>query len=265
MRGHRPKSVKNSARRRAILQWSALPVALIWICLGHVAWGLGLIGVVSAFMAYAILSPSTCVFGRVVRNLGEADGVNEGVWLTVDDGPDADTTPVLLDLLEREGAVATFFLIGMRAEKNAELVREILRRGHQIGNHTQTHPVSRFWILGGRGTWRELSFCQRTLREVSGVTPTWFRAPVGHYNIQTHPVAESLGMRVASWNCRGFDAVRQDVPKILASIERGLKPGAVILLHDVRPHCAEVLEGTLRLMRERGLKSRLPAPDESPQ
>lgn len=265
MSARRPRAVKRAARWRAFLQWSPLPIAIALMVVGHAWWGLGIMLGTSLFMGYAILSPTTRLFGKVVRNLKEADGRNEGVWITIDDGPDADTTPKLLEILEREGAVATFFVIGMRAEKNVELIRDIVRRGHQLGNHTQTHPASRFWSSGGRTMWAELSYCQSTLHNICGVVPTWFRAPVGHYNFQTHPVAKELGLRIASWSSRGFDAVRKDVSKILASIERDLKPGAVVLLHDVRPVSAEVLEGTLKLLKDRGLKTRLPEEVSNPQ
>ena len=265
MTGRRPAQLKRTARRRTMLQWSALPVATGLILTGHTWWGVGLIIAATFVMGYGILSGRTSMFGPVVRTMKEADGRNDGVWLTIDDGPHPDTTPRLLDVLEREGAVATFFLIGSRAEINAELVREIQRRGHGIANHTQTHPSASFWILGARSMWREIAFAQVTLENITHQRPKWFRAPVGHYNIQTHPVAKTLGLRIASWTCRGYDTVRTDVPKILATLKKGLKPGAVIVIHDVTPVCVEVLEGTLRMLKEAGLKTRLPEPGGAPR
>lgn len=265
MNGRRPATLKITARLRSLLQWLMLPVAIGLMATGHAGWGAALIAVTTTLMGYGILSGRTRMFGPVVRTLGEADGRDEGVWLTIDDGPDADTTPRLLELLEREGAVATFFLIGSRAEANVELVREIQRRGHGIGNHTQTHPAGTFWTLGGRGMWKEIAACQATLDKLAHVRPEWFRAPVGHYNLQTHPVVRTLGMRVASWSCRGYDTVRRDVGKILGTLQKNLQPGAIILIHDVTPVCVEVLEGTLKMLKEKGLRTRLPHPSAAPK
>jgi peptidoglycan/xylan/chitin deacetylase (PgdA/CDA1 family) len=265
MNGRRPTRLKRAATLRGFWQWSLLPVSIGLMAFGFAGWGIGLFLLVTAILGYGILSGRSRMFGPVVQTLKEADGRDEGVWLTIDDGPDADTTPRLLDVLDREGAVATFFLIGSRAQANVELVREIQRRGHGIGNHTQTHPATRFWILGGRSMWREMVSCQITLDKIARIKPRWFRAPVGHYNLQTHPVAKTLRMRIASWSCRGYDTIRRDVKKILASIQSDLKPGAVILIHDVTPVCVEVLEGTLEMLKERGLKTRLPELASEPQ
>lgn len=101
------------------------------------------------------------------------------VWLPIDDGPDPSTTVPMLDLLERQGAKATFFLIGTRAAANPALVGEIVRRGHTIGNHTQTHPLGAFWLAGPRRTAREVDACQAVLQAAGGAAPEWFRPPAG--------------------------------------------------------------------------------------
>ncbi|MDB6138170.1 MAG: acetyl xylan esterase, partial [Verrucomicrobiaceae bacterium] len=160
--------------------WRSLIVHLpILACLLAGRWqaALGCLGLTAAVMCYATLSPSTRLFGPVVKSIGPP-----GVLLTLDDGPDPITTPAVLDLLDRYQAGAVFFLIGDRVNQWPELAREIIRRGHAVANHSQTHPAGSFWSLGPWRVWREIAGCQETLTRVLGVPGTWFRAPVGHYN-----------------------------------------------------------------------------------
>ena len=84
-------------------------------------------------------------------------------WLTIDDGPDPDTTPQVLALLEKYGARATFFLIGAKAAKYPALTRMIFDAGHTIGNHTQTHPQFSFWRLGPKALAREIDEFEGTI------------------------------------------------------------------------------------------------------
>ena len=99
------------------------------------------------------------------------------VWLTIDDGPSADT-PAILDLLDAHGAKATFFLVGVRAVAQPALVRDIVRRGHGIGNHSMSHPAAWFWALGPLRMRHQVERCQRALTDLTGRPPRWFRAVV---------------------------------------------------------------------------------------
>src|SRR5262245_23501370 len=78
------------------------------------------------------------------------------VWLTIDDGPDPEDTPRLLALLAEHGARATFFVIGEKAERHPELIRDIVAAGHEVAHHTYTHPLASFWCAGPRRLAREL-------------------------------------------------------------------------------------------------------------
>ena len=187
----------------------------------------------------------------------------KGVLLTIDDGPHPDTTLALLDQLDRYNAKAVFFVIGQRAQQWPALLQEMTRRGHTIGNHSQTHPASWFWALGPWRTWAEIANCQNSLRQLLGHAPLWFRAPVGHFNLCTHPALKRLGLRLMGWSCRGFDGVDQDVPRVLSRLAPDLRPGAIVLLHEGRPTSAAVLEGTLRLLHDKQLP--VMRPDELPQ
>jgi peptidoglycan/xylan/chitin deacetylase (PgdA/CDA1 family) len=170
---------------------------------------------------------------------------DRSIRLTIDDGPDPHDTPVLLDLLDRHRIKAVFFMIGWKVAAHPELVREVLRRGHEIGNHTMNHPQASFWCAGPWRTRREILECQEVIDKVAGVKPRWFRAPVGHRNLFTHPIAGMLGLKVMAWNRRGFDTLGSDPDKALSRILPKLGPGDIVLVHEGTPVATEVLSGVL--------------------
>lgn len=153
------------------------------------------------------------------------------IALTIDDGPDPEVTPQVLDLLDHYHAKATFFCIGNRAAQHPELCREIVRRGHAIENHSQHHKHY-FSLLGTGGFTREIQAAQDTLFSVTGVHPKFFRAPAGLRNPFLQPVLSRLGLRLASWTVRGFDTQVKDAKKVKSRLLSGLRPGAILLMHD---------------------------------
>lgn len=189
--------------------------------------------------------PGCQAFGPVFRTVA-----GDGVLITIDDGPHPHDTPRLLDLLDRHGVKAVFFMIGEKVRAHPELAREVVRRGHEIGNHTMSHPQASFWAAGPWRTRREIVACQDAIREATGVTPRLFRAPCGHRNLFTHPVAEALGLDVMGWNRRGYDAVEKDANKALARILKELSPGDIVLLHEATPIAEEMLAGVLERLAE---------------
>jgi peptidoglycan/xylan/chitin deacetylase (PgdA/CDA1 family) len=226
---------------------------LVFVLRGEWPWALGSGVLVVAGFCWSTLTANARGFGPVVAR---CDG--SGVWLTIDDGPDPATTPGLLDRLDAYGAKATFFVIGGRVEAHPELAREIVRRGHELGNHTQHHPAGSFWCAGPARTRREITGGAAAIERVTGVRPRWFRAPAGHRNYFTHPVTAAAGMQVVGWTRRGFDGISRKVPRILARLTRRLERGDIILLHDATPVAHEVLEGVLEALRARGLAARIP-------
>lgn len=156
------------------------------------------------------------------------------LWLTLDDGPDPEDTPAVLDALDSHGAKATFFLIGSKAAAHPDLVREIARRGHGIGNHTMTHPQYAFWRLGPRALAREIDQAASVLAGLLGAPPTLFRAPAGMRNMFLHPILRRRGLRLAGWTVRGLDGRDTDRQRIVARLLTGARPGAILLLHEGR-------------------------------
>ena len=201
-----------------------------------------------AFLLHGTLRPNSKLFGPITSHTG-----TEQIHLTIDDGPDPLTTEPLLRLLEQHGVKATFFLIGEEARKHPDLVRAISRAGHTLGNHTQTHPQFNFWHLGPWRTTKEIVSNQATLRELSGTTPRLFRAPVGHSNFFTHPVLKAENLQLIGWSARAYDCSKRPLDSMKYLLNRDLKPGAIILIHESTPHAEEILLHVLTEAKEKGL------------
>ena len=240
----------------ALLAAHALVFAVWW----QLGWriGLALLAATHLVFLWGVLKPQSRMYGPVLTRLPVAD---RRAWLTIDDGP-SDDTRAILDLLDAHDARATFFLVGARAAAQPGLVREIMLRGHGIGNHSQTHPQAWFWALGPARMRREIGQCQHTLHELTGRAPRWFRAVVGHANPFVSAPLREPGLARAAWSARGFDAVRTEPETVVARIERDLAPGAIVLLHEGARHGRNVEMIALLLQRLQALGYRTLLPED---
>jgi peptidoglycan/xylan/chitin deacetylase (PgdA/CDA1 family) len=206
-------------------------------------------------LAWAAYAPNARLFGPVV---GRGDPGRRELFLTFDDGPDPATTPRILATLDALGAPATFFVIGRRARRHPELVRQAAEAGHEIGNHTWDH--AKLHRAGPRRVRSELLRTHRALRDLTGRAPTVFRAPHGFKNPFVIREATRLGYRTIGWSVDVRDYWRPGSDVIRRRVERRLTPGAILLLHDGdgeredgdRSQTAEALPGIVRGARERG-------------
>jgi peptidoglycan/xylan/chitin deacetylase (PgdA/CDA1 family) len=147
----------------------------------------------SGITTYAAVYPRSQLFGATIRSTAAPPQLA----LTFDDGPNPAVTPLLLDLLDKYKAKATFFLIGRFVRTCPELAKEVANRGHLIGNHTQTHP-NLFW-LSPRAIRNELRQCQSALQDVVGAAAKSFRPPYGLRNPWVVGTARELGMQTVMW------------------------------------------------------------------
>jgi len=241
-----------------ILAFAAVaPAALILLWPHSALAGIGVLALSHALILYPTLRPNVQWLGPVITNFATD---KRELWLTIDDGPNSDT-PALLDLLDRLGVKVTFFIIGVIAERHSDFVREIVARGHSIGNHSQTHPSPTFWCALPSRVRREIDDCNRTLEALAGAAPRWFRAPVGMKNPGVHPALARRGMRLIGWTARGFDAVSHDVEHVLERILPHVRPGAIIVLHQGREHSLRVIERVITALQGRGYS--FVVPDDS--
>ncbi|WDJ97429.1 polysaccharide deacetylase family protein [Xanthomonas campestris pv. incanae] len=234
---------------------SQLAVALLWWRLGW-AWGLPALLLSHALFVAPVFLPRARLYAPVVSRL---PGQGPQVWLTIDDGP-SDDTVAMLDLLDAHRASATFFVVGERAAQRPELVREIMRRGHGIGNHSHSHPQAWFWALGPRRMAREIGDAQQALTAITGQPPRLYRSVVGMTNPFVAAALRKHGLTRVAWSARGFDGVRCEPGTTVARIVRDLSPGAIVLLHEgaAHGHNVTILRGVLEAMQARGLVARRP-------
>ncbi|MEJ8848160.1 polysaccharide deacetylase family protein [Variovorax rhizosphaerae] len=194
-------------------------------------WALGAVVLNHALITGAVLMPRGSLIGPNVTRLPQAAIERREVALTIDDGPDPEVTPQVLDLLDAAGARATFFCIAERVAAHPALAREIVARGHSIQNHTAIHRHD-FSLLGPRGYTAEVLRAQDMLAAVTGQRPTCFRAPAGFRNPFLAPVLRRLGLSLVSWTRRGFDTRERDPAKVLARLSHKLAAGDILLMHD---------------------------------
>jgi peptidoglycan/xylan/chitin deacetylase (PgdA/CDA1 family) len=184
------------------------------------------------------LLPRSRLLGPNWTRLPEAP---DCVALTIDDGPDPEVTPAVLDLLTRHGVRATFFCIGERVAQHPELARRIAREGHEIGNHTEHHRYV-FSLFGPAAIAREIAQAQASIQAICQVVPRFFRAPAGLRNPFLQPCLAALNLQLASWTRRGYDTVNGDSEQVLQRLTRNLAAGDILLLHDGR--AARTADGT---------------------
>jgi peptidoglycan/xylan/chitin deacetylase (PgdA/CDA1 family) len=168
------------------------------------------------------------------------DAPDNRLALTIDDGPDPEVTPRVLDLLDAHGARATFFCIGDLVQRHPHVVEAIVARGHDVENHSQRHRHT-FSVSGPAALRREIETAQRTFADIAGTRPQFFRAPAGLRNPFLEPVLCDLGLHLASWTRRGFDTRERDAGKVTQRLLDGLAPRDILLLHD--GHAARDADG----------------------
>lgn len=152
------------------------------------------------------------------------------VALTFDDGPDPAHTPKVLDLLSDAAVRATFFVVGERAARAPELIREMVARGHEVENHSWSHR--NLWFCGPRRTVREIVRAHDLLADLTGRPPRYFRPPWGMVNLAVFPTLRRLGSRCVLWTVQP-EGLQPVAPRELAArVIRGARPGAIVDLHD---------------------------------
>jgi len=180
----------------------------------------------TAVLAHGAFEPNSPVFGPVVGR-GPRERV---VYLTFDDGPNGRTTERIVNILERTGIPATFFMVGRHVVRAPALARDVAQAGFGIGNHTYTH--TKLTLLGPRQTAEEISWAHGAIVGATGMAPQWFRAPHGYRNPWVRKAVATYGYRVAGWTFGVWDTARPGAAVIRDRIRRGVRPGAVLLLHD---------------------------------
>jgi len=207
-----------------------------------------------AFLAAAGLGVAFPQMGFFGKFICHGNHLKKCVALTFDDGPDANSTPQLLDLLKETKIEAAFFGVGKKVAANPGLSARIVREGHLLQNHSHAHShFTNFFPVTRLRT--ELSQTQAAIKAATGTVPQFFRPPMGLSNPRIFRAARELDLKVIGWSVRSLDTIFTDPKKIVARIARRLEPGAIILLHDGNIPVERLL-ATVKLLlatlRERG-------------
>ncbi|MGW1597955.1 polysaccharide deacetylase family protein [Streptomyces sp. NPDC002343] len=182
------------------------------------------------------------------------------IALTFDDGPDPESTPRFLDELDRLGVRATFFVVGERAVRHPGVLRETVRRGHELGVHGWRHD--RPWRLAFVRDAEEVARTVRVVHDLTGRRPRWYRPPYGILTAGRWRAARRSGLRTVLWSAWGRDWTADATPaSVRDRVAADLRGGGTVLLHDAdrysAPGCWQAALGALpaivRDCREAGL------------
>jgi peptidoglycan/xylan/chitin deacetylase (PgdA/CDA1 family) len=192
---------------------------------------IGLAGVAASAAAlsagYQSMAPTGQWYGRTFTSL--ARGTRQ-LALTYDDGPNDQHTLRLLEVLARHNVRATFFLIGRYVQQRPDIVREVVRAGHVIGNHTFTHPLLIF--KNATEVRKELTDCRSAIQDAVDEPSNLFRPPFGGRRPAVLRIARELGLEPIMWSVTGYDWNGPPAAVIERKVERQIRGGDVILLHD---------------------------------
>ena len=188
---------------------------------------------------------------KIIRSMPD-----KNIYLTFDDGPDENITPRLLELLNKYEIKATFFTVGQKAERYPEIVLQIHKNGHAIGNHSYTHP---HLIFKAKATIEEeIKRTDKAVFEITGKRPTLFRPPHGQFGLAVLRVLKSTNHRMVLWSASSQDyKAKTSAEKIQARMKKNVRPGTIVLMHDGHlqsRHMLEALENCLDRIKEKNLK-----------
>lgn len=171
--------------------------------------------------------PLAAAVAEVIGTITHVTTPDPVAALTFDDGPHPESTPHLLEILEKNHVRATFFMLGEAAQKYPELVQWIAQGGHAIGNHSWDHPS--FPLISGRVRRRQIRACSKALAPYE---ERLFRPPYGHQSVASRLDALCLGYQVVTWNIAAYDWLDHDADWIVRRLVDQVHPGSVILFHD---------------------------------
>ena len=207
-------------------------------------------GISLGIHTWGVLHPRSSLYLPVHGRVADP---GDGFALTLDDGPDPEQTPRILDALAEAEARATFFMIGSHVRRHPQVVRRMVAEGHGLGLHSDSH--SHWFNLWP--PWRvaeDLRVCGAAIADATGMPPPrLFRPPIGLKNPVVGHVAGRLGLVCVTWTAGGGDTARRSLDEVERRCLPGLRPGGIILLHDgrdpastcARPHAVPLVQRLL--------------------
>lgn len=189
--------------------------------------GIGVLGIIILFFFNKYVYKGFGIQRDIIRH---GPKTLNFVALTFDDGPDPDFTPKILDILKEKNVLATFFLIGKKAEKYPALAQRIAEEGHIIGSHTYSHRS--LVPLTAKATKFEIMQSQKAIEGAVGTRPTLFRPPRGVYSAYARQLLKDERYTMVLWDLTAMDWTELSPASIVSNVVKKIKPGSIILLHD---------------------------------
>ncbi len=182
----------------------------------------------SVILFYSVLPASAEISGY--RVYGSCKNDKKLIALTFDDGPHPKNTPVILDILAHYGVKATFFEVGSNVEHYPEVSRRVIAEGHEIGNHTYTHPHVKNLSLAELE--KEVAKCETAIKKVTGTSPVLFRPPEGVIDDAVKVMSTDREYSVILWSVDTRDWAGTSTSVIVKNVMKNVKSGDIILMHD---------------------------------
>lgn len=186
------------------------------------------------------------------RSANNAKTSEKIIAITFDDGPHPEVTPKLLDLLKEENVNATFFCIGQKIEALPEIIQDIHKDGHIVGNHSYTHHRW-FDLFSTKKMTLEIEKTNIATTNAIGRNPILFRPPYGVTNPTLKKALQKTDMISVGWSLRSFDTVN-DKEKVIEKLIAKTRPGDVVLFHDTDEKILAIIKAYLNWLNENGFK-----------
>ncbi|WP_454916372.1 polysaccharide deacetylase family protein [Xanthobacter sediminis] len=175
------------------------------------------------------------------------------IALTFDDGPSPETTPRMLAILKARGIKATFFVLGNMVAKHPEVLKMIADDGHEIGNHSWSHPqLTRIPLAAAD---QQVGETSALIEQVTGTKPRYLRPPYGSMKpaLRDH-IEEAFGLAIINWSVDPLDWKHRDSKLVHDEIMKQVKPGAIVLSHDIYPSTVDAYAQVLDELIAKGYK-----------
>jgi peptidoglycan/xylan/chitin deacetylase (PgdA/CDA1 family) len=195
----------------------------------------------------AVQAPPADAPGTEAVFVNSGPGFGNRIAITFDDGPNPGITDKVLEELKKRDLRSTFFVIGKRVSENPTLAKKIVEEGHEIANHSYTHPA--LGKMSDEAVREEISKTQEIIEKTTGQRPVWFRPPYGSFRRSQGHLALQFGLGVALWSVDPRDWARPGEDKIVHIVSSSTQAGAIILLHDLHQQtancCGRILDNLL--------------------
>ncbi|MCK4662757.1 MAG: polysaccharide deacetylase family protein [Bacteroidales bacterium] len=211
-----------------------------------------IVGVIILYSFCLFLGAYFIKFNFYLKSINSVKTDKKEIAITFDDGPNREITPKVLELLAKHNIKASFFCIGTNIEKNKDIILEIEKQGHIIGNHSYSHYFL-FDLFSTKKMSKELSNTNKQIEDITGKTPVFFRPPYGVTNPNLNKAIKKNNLISIGWSIRSLDTVKRK-EQILDRVKKRLKNGDIILFHDNDIKIIAVLENLFEFLIKNGYR-----------